>query len=38
MKLLTKLGTGVSWSERDADLCRGMEETLQRLKAAAERG
>ena len=38
MKLLTKLGTGVSWSERDADLRRGMEETLQRIKAAAEHG
>jgi Polyketide cyclase / dehydrase and lipid transport len=35
-RYLTKLGTGVSWSERPADLARGMEETLRRLKASAE--
>jgi uncharacterized protein YndB with AHSA1/START domain len=33
---LTKLGTGVTWAEREADLVGGMEETLRRLKAAAE--
>lgn len=34
----TKLGTGVTWAEREGDLVRGMEETLRRLKAAAESG
>lgn len=33
---LTKLGTGVPWDERAADLCAGMRETLRRLKNAAE--
>jgi hypothetical protein len=32
----TKLGTGVTWAEREGDLVHGMEETLRRLKAAAE--
>lgn len=32
----TKLGTGVTWAEREGDLVAGMRETLQRLKAAAE--
>lgn len=35
-RFFTKLGTGVSWAEREQDLVRGMEETLRRLKAAAE--
>jgi hypothetical protein len=35
-RFLTKIGTGVPWSEREADLVRGMEETLRRLKAVAE--
>lgn len=33
---LTKLGTGVSWADREGDLVAGMRETLRRLKAAAE--
>lgn len=33
---LTPLGAGVRWSEREADLLKGMEETLRRLKAGAE--
>ena len=32
----TKLGTGVPWSEREADMVRGMETTLANLKVAAE--
>jgi hypothetical protein len=32
----TKLGTGVPWADRQADLLRGVHETLRRLKAAAE--
>jgi hypothetical protein len=32
----TKLGTGVTWPEREGDLVEGMRETLRRLKAAAE--
>jgi len=32
----TKLGTGVAWENREADLVAGMRETLRRLKAAAE--
>jgi len=32
----TKLGTGVAWEDREADLVLGMRETLRRLKAAAE--
>lgn len=35
-RLLTRLGTGVPWSARPADLQHGMEETLRRLAAAAE--
>lgn len=35
-RLLTRLGTGVSWDDRPADLVRGMEETLRRLSVAAE--
>jgi uncharacterized protein YndB with AHSA1/START domain len=35
-RLLTRLGTGVPWSARPADLQRGMDETLRRLAAAAE--
>ena len=35
-RFLTKLGTGVSWSERGADIERGMQTTLEGLKAAAE--
>ena len=37
-RLLTKLGTGVSWADRPADLRAGMEETLRRLAAAVESG
>ena len=37
MRFFTKLGTGVSWAERPADLDRGMQETLRRVKEAAER-
>ena len=37
-RLMTKLGTGVSWDERPAQMVAGMEETLRRLKAAAEAG
>ena len=32
----TKIGTGVPWSEREADMVQGMETTLANLKAAAE--
>jgi hypothetical protein len=35
-RFLTQLGTGVTWGERADDLTRGMQETLRRLKAAAE--
>lgn len=35
-RFLTKLGTGVTWAEREEDLRRGVEETLRRLKEAAE--
>jgi hypothetical protein len=34
----TKVGTGVSWDEREADLLEGMRQTLARLKTAAESG
>lgn len=37
-RFLTKLGTGVTWEERPADLLAGMEHTLARLKATAEQG
>lgn len=33
---LTKLGTGVAWSERELDLVEGMHRTLANIKAAAE--
>lgn len=32
----TKLGTGVAWDDREADLVEGMRTTLHRLKVAAE--
>lgn len=32
----TKMGTGLPWSEREADMVRGMETTLANLKSAAE--
>ena|SRR5438094_6986980 len=35
-RFFTKVGTGVPWSEREADMVNGMEQTLSRLKAAAE--
>jgi uncharacterized protein YndB with AHSA1/START domain len=35
-RFLTRLGTGVPWSEREHDLTAGVQETLRRLKAAAE--
>lgn len=35
-RFLTKIGTGVAWSEREADLCDGMRTTLAALKTAAE--
>jgi len=35
---LTKVGTGVAWEDREDDMAAGMEETLRRLKAAAEAG
>lgn len=35
-RFFTKVATGVTWAEREDDLVRGMEETLRRLKAAAE--
>jgi uncharacterized protein YndB with AHSA1/START domain len=34
---MTKLGTGVPWNERSDDLERGMRQTLDSLKAVAER-
>lgn len=33
-----KVSTGIPWPEREADLVAGMQETLRRLKAAAEGG
>jgi uncharacterized protein YndB with AHSA1/START domain len=36
-KLLTRLGTGVRWDDREADLVKGMEQTLANVKQAAER-
>jgi hypothetical protein len=36
MRFLTKLGTGVRWDEREADIQNGMEQTLANLKAKAE--
>ena len=35
-RFFTKVGTGVSWSERPAQMVQGMQETLQRIKTAAE--
>ena len=35
-KFFTKMGTGLPWSEREADMQRGMEQTLANLRAAAE--
>ncbi len=35
-RFFTKFGTGVAWSEREADMVRGMETTLANLKTAAE--
>lgn len=32
----TKLGTGVTWAEREDDLRTGMQQTLRAIKAAAE--
>ena len=37
-RLMTKLGTGVAWSDRVADLEKGIRQTLERLKAVAEQG
>jgi hypothetical protein len=34
---MTKLGTGVPWNERADDLEKGMHQTLQALKAVAEK-
>jgi uncharacterized protein YndB with AHSA1/START domain len=36
-RFFTKFGTGVPWSEREADMVKGMEETLAKLRVAAER-
>ena len=36
-KLLTRLGTGLPWDAREADLLHGIEQTLANVKAAAER-
>jgi uncharacterized protein YndB with AHSA1/START domain len=35
-KFFTKVGTGLPWSEREADMLRGVEQTLSNLKAKAE--
>ena len=35
-RLLTRMAVGVPWSEREADLLQGIQQTLSRLKAAAE--
>ncbi len=35
-RILTRLAVGVRWSQREADLLRGVEQTLLRLKAHAE--
>ena len=37
IRRLNKLGTGVSWEDRPAQVEDGMRETLERLKAVAER-
>lgn len=36
-RMMTKLGTGVPWSEREADMVEGMRVTLARLREAAGR-
>ena len=36
-RFFTKVGTGLPWSEREADMVNGMEQTLANLKLAAER-
>jgi hypothetical protein len=36
MRFLTKIGTGVSWADRPAQLQESMDQTLERLKAVAE--
>lgn len=33
---MTQLGTGIPWAKRETDMLDGMQQTLQRLKAAAE--
>jgi uncharacterized protein YndB with AHSA1/START domain len=35
-RFFTKVGTGLPWSDREADMVRGMEQTLANLKKAAE--
>jgi uncharacterized protein YndB with AHSA1/START domain len=35
-RFFTKLGTGVAWADREADMVRGMQTTLTNVKAAAE--
>lgn len=35
-RLLTRMAVGVPWSEREADLLAGVQQTLSRVKAAAE--
>ncbi len=35
-RFLCRLALGISWSERETDLVRSMEQTLNRLKAEAE--
>lgn len=35
-RALTKAAVGVGWEDREEDLLAGMQETLRRLKAAAE--
>ena len=37
MRFLTKIGTGVAWDERMADLERGMRATLDGIRATAQR-
>lgn len=37
-RLLTRMAVGVPWSEREADLLDGVQQTLVRLKVAAEQG
>jgi hypothetical protein len=35
-RFFTKVGTGLPWSEREADMVKGMQTTLANLKATAE--